>query len=328
MKDGLPLGTMVHMERGMVPIEKVVLGDRVMTCYGHYEKVIGVQNQDKLTMLRIKTKAGSFRCAPDCQLAVLTYDNRMLWVAAKLLKPRMRLVRPHTPTPGMDVFFPDYPHIIIDETLARFIGNFVSTGNFSYCTNHKQETDTIITMFQKFKTNIVVRRYRLDNNRQLLVPPSDLRATFEKYITRHDIPTFIWQSPLHVRMAFLDGAMVENKFMTPEWSHMLSILFSSCGVDMNVVPNGLKPSNTYSKKLLNRLWARDEYKLPLWKKLCCWNGSGSFDQFFSTTSIYEIEIADRCLTIDLMLKREHNFYVDGYLSRSQEVKKKENFFLS
>lgn len=328
MTDGLPVGTMVHTERGMVPIEQVEIGDRVMTCDGHYEKVVGVKDLDKLTMLRIETKAGDFRCAPNQRLAVLTYDHRILWVAAKLLKSGMRLVRPRMPTPGTDVSFPGYPHIIMEGTLARFVGHYASTGNFSFCTNRKQETDTMVSMFQKFKATIMIRRYRLDNNRLLLVPPSDLRTTFEKYITRHKVPTFIWQSPLHVRMAFLDGAMAENKFITPEWSNVLSILFSSCGVEMNVIPNGLEPSNTYSKELLNRLWAREQYNIPFWKKMCCCNQPGPLDQFFGTTPLCSVKIADRCPAMDLMLEREDNFYTDGYLSRCHEVKKKEKFFLS
>ena len=328
MKDGLPVGSMVHTERGMVAVELLLVDDRVMTCYGLYEKVVFVQDLGKMTLLRIMVKAGNFRCAPNRLFAVLTFDDRILWVSAKLLKPGMRLITPRTPVPGGQVSFPGFPHIEVDEELAHFVGHYASTGNFSCFANNPQEIETIVSMFQKFKKNIVVRRYTLDNGRFLMVPPSDLRIIFEKHVVRHHVPSFIWNSMLSTRIAFAQGAMAENKFMSPEWANMLRILFSSCGIEMKVIVNGLKPSNTHSKEALNRLFRKQYYHIPFWKKMCCWKESGPFLKFFGTTPVCGIEVADRSLTMDLVLEQENNFYTDGYLSRPQEVKKKENFFLS
>ena len=328
MKDGLAVGSMVHTGRGMVPVEQIRVGDCVMTCYGLYEKVVAVQDQCKMTLLCVTVKAGNFRCAPNRHFAILTIDDRILWVPAKLLKVGMRLITSRTPVPGSEICFPGYPHIKVSEQLAYFIGHYASTGNFSCYANNPQEIESVVSMFQQFKKHVAVRKYKLDNDRFLLVPSSDLRLVFEKHIVRHRVSEFIWRSVISVRLAFLKGAMAENKFMSPEWSNVLRILFSSCGIEMNVVPHGLKPSNTHSKETINRLLGEKYYHISFWKKLmCCGKERDPFAKFFGTTPVRGIEIAHRSPIVDVVLEKENNFYVDGYLSR-QELKKKENFFLS
>src|SRR5690606_5467928 len=55
----LPKGTLVHTQRGLVPIEQVKIGDMVQTSSGYYEVTDWVY-QGEQVVLTIKTQMGEF----------------------------------------------------------------------------------------------------------------------------------------------------------------------------------------------------------------------------------------------------------------------------
>lgn len=88
----LPSGALVHAESGLVPIEKIRIGDRVLTSKGFYP-VTNFFDQGIQPLCRIKTQDGCFECTSDHKVAVLTdvYGNYKM-VKAKDLKEGDRLI--------------------------------------------------------------------------------------------------------------------------------------------------------------------------------------------------------------------------------------------
>ncbi|MFP5271883.1 ribonucleoside-triphosphate reductase, adenosylcobalamin-dependent [Coleofasciculus sp.] len=88
----LPEGSLVHTESGLVAIEKIRIGDRVLTSNGFYP-VTNFFDQGVQSLCRIKTEDGYLDCTPDHKVAVLTdiYGNYKM-VKAKDLKAGDRLV--------------------------------------------------------------------------------------------------------------------------------------------------------------------------------------------------------------------------------------------
>jgi ribonucleotide reductase, class II len=104
----LPAGALVHAESGLVPIEKVRIGDRVLTSKGFYP-VTNFFDQGEQSLCRIKTQDSYFECTADHKVAVLTdiYGNYRM-VKAKDLQPNDRLVFVPQAIPGTPTELPAY----------------------------------------------------------------------------------------------------------------------------------------------------------------------------------------------------------------------------
>ena len=96
----LPEGALVHTESGLVPIEKVRVGDRVLTSKGFYP-VTNFFVQGEQSLCRIQTQDGLFECTADHKVAVLSdvHGNYQM-VKAKDLKEGDRLVFVPQAIPG------------------------------------------------------------------------------------------------------------------------------------------------------------------------------------------------------------------------------------
>lgn len=103
----LPKGTLVHLKRGLVSIEKVQIGDLVLTSDGYHpvtENVYqGVQN-----VLTIKTQMGQFRCTNRHRIAVLTDIGQYDWKRAEELLPGDKMVFIDEIIPGTNTTLPGY----------------------------------------------------------------------------------------------------------------------------------------------------------------------------------------------------------------------------
>ncbi len=101
----LPKGTLVHLKRGLVPIEKVQVGDLVLTSDGYHpvtENVYqGVQN-----VLTIKTQMGQFRCTNRHRIAILTDIGQYDWKRAEELLPGDKMVFIDEIIPGTNTTLP------------------------------------------------------------------------------------------------------------------------------------------------------------------------------------------------------------------------------
>ena len=79
----IPKGSLVHMKEGLMPIEKIQVGDEVLTTNG-YKKVLNVFDQGVQPLLKIITPQGSFRCTENHRMATRTFDKQQItWKMAR-----------------------------------------------------------------------------------------------------------------------------------------------------------------------------------------------------------------------------------------------------
>ena len=94
----LPKGTLVHTELGLIPIEKVKVGMRVMASEG-YSEVTDWVYQGVQPISRIKTSSGYFDCTDKHKIAIADGQGYR-WVQAKDLKPGDRMIQNFTELEG------------------------------------------------------------------------------------------------------------------------------------------------------------------------------------------------------------------------------------
>lgn len=126
----LPKGSLVHLKRGLVPIEDVKVGDDVLTTKG-YKQVTDWFDQGRRKLIRIVHQDGDFVCTENHRMPVLTYYNEYKWVEAGKLKPNHRLISSRVPIDGVKTYLPIDDSIIVpelDEQIAWLIGLFHSCG--------------------------------------------------------------------------------------------------------------------------------------------------------------------------------------------------------
>lgn len=88
----LPKHTPIHTKRGILPIEKVKVGDLVATSKG-YSEVTDTVYQGKQNITQINTRYGIFECTENHRMAVFqTFDGQYTWKKAKELTPDDQLV--------------------------------------------------------------------------------------------------------------------------------------------------------------------------------------------------------------------------------------------
>jgi ribonucleotide reductase, class II len=112
----LPAGALVHSEAGLVPIEKIRIGDRVLTSKGFYP-VTNFFDQGEQSLCRIKTQDSYFECTADHKVAVLTdvYGNYEM-VKTKDLKPNDRLVFVPQAIPGTATELPEFKNTLLPDS--------------------------------------------------------------------------------------------------------------------------------------------------------------------------------------------------------------------
>jgi intein/homing endonuclease len=78
----LPKGSLVHIREGLMAIEKLKVGDEVLTTQG-YRKVTNVFDQGVQPVVKIVTTCGSFRCTSNHRMATRTFSNsQIVWKMA------------------------------------------------------------------------------------------------------------------------------------------------------------------------------------------------------------------------------------------------------
>ncbi len=103
----LPRGTLIHLKRGLVPIENVQVGDLVLTSDGFHPVSENV-HQGIQRVVTINTQMGPFRCTDRHEMAILTGFGEYAWVRARELSTGDRLVFVNECIPGVDTVLPGY----------------------------------------------------------------------------------------------------------------------------------------------------------------------------------------------------------------------------
>lgn len=78
----IPKGSLVHTDKGFVPIQNIIPGTMVLTTDG-YHKVLNVFNQGLQSIVKIITSQGSFVCTPNHRMATKNFaTSEVVWKMA------------------------------------------------------------------------------------------------------------------------------------------------------------------------------------------------------------------------------------------------------
>lgn len=195
----LPEGTMVHTTKGLRPIEKIKVGEKVITPAG-IKPITAVFDQGKQKTVLIKHQFGEFECTPNHKMAV--FDTVSTWVfkEARYLEPGDRLVfdsmssdwgrLPKLPSKGrfswifnknihdtnsIDITIPECTHRI-----SWLLGYIHGNGYIAENTDNKNKThgninipincdfpkikNRVIQQLKKFNLNVKVLDFRPNEN--------------------------------------------------------------------------------------------------------------------------------------------------------------------
>jgi intein/homing endonuclease len=228
----LPGEALVHTESGLVPIQKIRIGDRVLTSKGFYP-VTNFFDQGTQSLCRIKTQNGHFECTPDHKVAVLTdvYGNYEM-VKAKNLTEGDRLIFVPKSIPGTATELPEFrqadsnskakpitiPALTTD--VAYFLGYLHGDGSVAAdgsrvrfrIAEHQPE---IITRLVGVAQGFGLDTYTLRTPEQCKAKAFELQlnssnlnrylAQFKKSFTSISIPDCILLGTLDIRKAYLAG---------------------------------------------------------------------------------------------------------------------------
>jgi ribonucleotide reductase class II len=114
----LPGDALVHTAAGLVPIQKVRVGDRVLTSQGFYP-ITNFFVQGQQTLCRIHTQDGWLECTADHKVAVLTdVQGHYRMVKARDLQAGDRLIFVPQSIPGTPTELPEWRESVTDQTKA------------------------------------------------------------------------------------------------------------------------------------------------------------------------------------------------------------------
>lgn len=104
----LPDGSMVHTARGLVPIERVEVGDYVLSYDGQYHKVLNKFDQGEQGLVKISHQDGDFYCTPNHKMAVMDGIRSFGWKRAGDLVAGDRLTFCRFETKGVETALPQW----------------------------------------------------------------------------------------------------------------------------------------------------------------------------------------------------------------------------
>jgi intein/homing endonuclease len=234
----LPAGSLVHLKRGLVPIEKVQGGDQVLTTQG-YKLVTDWFEQGERDLVKIVTQDGDFTCTPNHRMPVLTSFNEYQWVEASQLQPGQRLISTRTPIEGVKTTLPEWTYgrisstpdikeIIVpelDEDMAWFIGLFSTGGNicpssgtddfgsdvsFHFGVNETSITNKAKIQMQRFGSDLKVSLKKSCIEEMLIVKCKSKQLAW--YLNRNvkqsnRVPDWILQAKNSIKLAYIAGIL-------------------------------------------------------------------------------------------------------------------------
>jgi len=137
----LPKGALVHTQNGLIPIENITVGTKVLTTEG-YKNVTNTFTQGTQKLIKICTEDGEFECTSNHKMPVLVSRNQYEWKEAGQLLPDDRIISSRMIIPGEKTCLPEWKYERpahsttckditvpeLDEDMAWFIGVFQGDG--------------------------------------------------------------------------------------------------------------------------------------------------------------------------------------------------------
>jgi intein/homing endonuclease len=281
----LPAEALVHTESGLVPIEKVRIGDRVLTSKGFYP-VTNFFDQGVQSLCRIKTEDGYFECTPDHKVAVLTdvYGSYKM-VKAKDLKEGERLIFVPQAIPGTPTELPEFKGELapnakritipaLTTEVAYFLGYLHGDGSvgadglrvrFRVAENQPQIIEKLVNVAQLFGLATHTLRtpeqckakvFELQFNSKAL---NQYLAQFKKSFTSIKIPDCILLGNIEIRQAYLagladaDGCHSEGVLVAsvhPDFLRQVQAIYASVGIATRLGYSVRKKTNKWEGELV------------------------------------------------------------------------------
>lgn len=236
----LPAGTLVHTDRGLVPIESVVIGDYVQTHDG-LAPVTDVIKQGVQELVSVKTQMGVFKCTAKHRMAVLTSPTTYEFKHAIDLEEGDRLVFVDHMLEGHETALPEWyyerlsaDHTSVDITIPKldtgiawFIGYLHGNGyvhvnrtdeeggaHFVSFSMNDEDLETperirrLHEVLSRFGVASSDNKVKGEKTRVVRASGKQLNLYLEKFKIPNaplKIPTFILEGTPKIRSAYLAG---------------------------------------------------------------------------------------------------------------------------
>ncbi len=303
----IPNGALVYSESGLVPIEKIRIGDRVLTSKGFYP-VTNFFDQGVQSLCRIKTQDSYFDCTPDHKVAVLEdVYGKYRMIEAKYLTEGDRLVFLPQSIPGTATELPEFKDKLVSyakkitipaltSDIAYFIGYLHGDGSvgsdgsrvrFRISEDQQQIIDKLVNVGQLFGLNT----YTLRTPEQCKAKAFELQfnstalnrylSQFKQAFSSIRIPDCILLGTKNIREAYLAGlADADGCFSQP-------ILVAS------VYPDFLRQVQAIygSLGITTRLCESIRKRTGKWEGELVTVGEAAFEQTLTLFSVYSLRFA-------------------------------------
>ena len=259
----LPKGSLVHTDKGLIPIEEIKVADKVMTSDGYHEVTDWVY-QGKQELLTIETQMGEFKCTPKHKIAVMNNVGKYEWVYAKDLKENDRMVFVNNIIDGIETEFPKYNHIKkdkdtnsvdiiipqLDNNMAWFLGYLHGNGyvskkevNISIPITNPNIKDKVEQQLLRFNINILHKpikgKYFVIGAKSVQL--AEFLSQYKKPSVEMIVPKIILNAKPEIRASYLtglydaDGTSKNNPVIAvtsiyPKYLKQIQSLYSSLGI--------------------------------------------------------------------------------------------------
>lgn len=265
----LPEGSKVHTQSGLVSIEDVSIGTRVLTTDGYHE-VTNKFDQGVQDLVEVLTQDSSFKCTENHLIAVLTSQDIYEWKRASDLESDDRIIAPSFGVDGGKQVLPSFHYerpkhsttckdITIpelDEDMAWLLGLIHGDGCVQVINGGTKGSVTIPIIntqekmgekakeqLERFGINVGRREY--DNYHVLAVSSNQLALYLQGWLKKPKVPLVIpdciQKSPRNIKLAFVSGLMDADGSVRSrpvqvvvtvykEYAEEIRLLLSSCGV--------------------------------------------------------------------------------------------------
>lgn len=227
--------SLIHTERGLVPIRDVEIGEKVKTLSG-FKPVLAKECTGTKEMLTIRTQIGEYRSTPDHRWAVLSdLHGGIRWVEAKDLcetdclyfstdplvteqnaqLPEFSFEKREADNTSIDILSPE-----LDDDIAWLIGYFHGDG-YAQVTGRKKKVEFAVgprqmnvaekiycLIKEKFGYDARIKQTRFDNCIRVTIDSVQLNAWFRRFKSPKQlliVPDFIMKGTVENRLAYVAG---------------------------------------------------------------------------------------------------------------------------
>lgn len=280
----LPEGALVHTASGLVPIEKIRIGDRVLTSKGFYP-VTNFFDQGIQSLCRIQTEDGYFECTPDHKVAVLQdLHGNYKMIKAKDLKEGDRLIFVPQAIPGTPTELPELKAVpsgaqpinipALTSEVAYFLGYLHGDGSvasdglrvrFRVSQDSPEIIERLINVAKEFglATHTLITpeqckttAYELQLNSSHL---NKYLSKFKQPFTSISIPGCILMGTTEIRQAYLAGLADADGCHSPgvlvasvyqDFLRQVQVLYASLGITTRLCNSVRKRTGKWEGELV------------------------------------------------------------------------------